>query len=758
MADLKLPEIRPVGPITSAASDIERAGAQVNAAFQSLAQIPLEYDKAQVLREQTDARDIYNQAIRDALRVTKRQNAFAPEDVQKIFGNDVPDSVRLTDDNGNPRTAIPSHEVTGPLFEHVSRIAKERARQAISGEGWRKKWDEHAQTLEGEARAAALDIIAGQRAVDRRQWAVNKIAQYRGARDWVALESALKDPVYEIPDHERAALLADLPKQEITSDLYQRIDTFDLKALAQVEAEVRSNQPATNRGQVVPLSPQEQQHFLTAIQHQRQALAQAQKSAADEAYRAVKEAAGAWVVEGMTSGATAPATRGFTPAALRARFPGLRYEDMNQLSGALLSSHVPEEKDTDQGVAQYRYWADNGFRNPDGSNVTFNQIVMLRGSVSQSRLNDYLKEFSAFQKSGRVAGQLSDSDLQMVNRYLKEQKNLEPGAAGYMSAYDEAVRALQGYKARKGPDFILSAYGEVQRAISAFTRPDTFATKGAVFTGKMTSQEKDAVLDLDTGAAKSAWEDAYYAVYGQMPQTTTHLQDFVSQARESGAVDKIMALVKTTDRGAVTPDHVAGVYATLAVHGADIAQALGGKGTPDAVLQSAVDMNAAPGSPLKKAQAEAQVKAAVQGEQLREGVKAGKAQAKAITAAEEQARREAFNAKPAWVLEADSIFSKRKAKETDAVPHPRSIDVQPPAGIRIGAPPDPYYDPEEMKRYRADQATVLARIEATELAAREGYRAYLQRHNFDPDEKYFFRDALPFSAWYARWEKGEAPQ
>ena len=102
MADLKLPEIRPVGPITSAASDIERAGAQVNAAFQSLAQIPLEYDKAQVLREQTDARDIYNQAIRDALRVTKRQNAFAPEDVQKIFGNDVPDSVRLTDDNGNP--------------------------------------------------------------------------------------------------------------------------------------------------------------------------------------------------------------------------------------------------------------------------------------------------------------------------------------------------------------------------------------------------------------------------------------------------------------------------------------------------------------------------------------------------------------------------------------------------------------------------------------------------------------------------------
>lgn len=152
MADIKLPEIRPIR-VASAAGDIERAGAQFAGAMDEVGAALSGFDKASILAD-AHAAEVRRATFMEPFHKTQQENPTltydevagffpggqVPPEVENLFTRDVQDPNGKTRREVDPNATAPFYRIAPDVFRVQSQAAREAAAQGITGKGWQTKF------------------------------------------------------------------------------------------------------------------------------------------------------------------------------------------------------------------------------------------------------------------------------------------------------------------------------------------------------------------------------------------------------------------------------------------------------------------------------------------------------------------------------------------------------------------------------------------------------------------------------------------
>lgn len=266
MADLKLPEIRPVGPISSAAGDIERAGAQFNQAMQGLGEVDLQRLKARALTQSHEALLKKAQFDADFQKTLDENPIFNTETVRQMFDGNVPPDVEgfistRVGDQTLTRNDIRFHEIAPQLYARRSPVAIQAATAGIE---MPKARVQAQQAMAVDDVKAAEAIHAKTVGLEHAVLSVRLGAIYDAsvaARRWDQAGLVVDAvPDAKVQAQLRAQLPLDRRNAEISDSLKPVGATYDEQkaGLMQARAAIEANQF------IVPLNDKEQHAFLSA--------------------------------------------------------------------------------------------------------------------------------------------------------------------------------------------------------------------------------------------------------------------------------------------------------------------------------------------------------------------------------------------------------------------------------------------------------------------------------------------------------------
>jgi hypothetical protein len=136
MGDFKLPEINPIA-VDRQPEMYERAGAQVNQAFQQGAEVASGLDKARVMVQAQEAAIKRKQEINAFHAEVDANPVMSADFIRQKFGYEVPPEVEklIYQHDG----AVPNYAVAPLLLAQVEKRASENAVKGINGAGWQQK-------------------------------------------------------------------------------------------------------------------------------------------------------------------------------------------------------------------------------------------------------------------------------------------------------------------------------------------------------------------------------------------------------------------------------------------------------------------------------------------------------------------------------------------------------------------------------------------------------------------------------------------
>lgn len=224
MSNLVLPGIEParVGP--SAADAFDEAGAKFKAAADDVSGLMYEMELADIEVQTQEADNALKKDLNDTIDAIKSQPYVTPKDVEGLFGGNVPESIKLTDEAGNRRAVIPMHEIARDLFERRSNESARNAAQGIKHGGWRAKFERGSAAARVEsARGEAYDWQRAQRMADLEIRSVSGYEQAMRARDYEGALGWLNNKAMSPTTREK--LIAEHPTRKVEQDVLDSIRT-----------------------------------------------------------------------------------------------------------------------------------------------------------------------------------------------------------------------------------------------------------------------------------------------------------------------------------------------------------------------------------------------------------------------------------------------------------------------------------------------------------------------------------------------------
>jgi hypothetical protein len=206
MGDFKLPEINPIA-VDRQPEMYERAGAQVNQAFQQGAEVASGLDKARVIYRAQEAQFTRQQHINDFMAAADRNSVPTKEEVQAMIGGDLPPTVeQMYKDAGDK--GVEMFRILPHLAPVVAEKATTKAVQGIEGEGWKQKFQQAADMENLQLQAHVREKSTG---MERMAMAMQGEAYYEDAMNKGNVEGMKTYAALNPDPATRAKRLAALP-------------------------------------------------------------------------------------------------------------------------------------------------------------------------------------------------------------------------------------------------------------------------------------------------------------------------------------------------------------------------------------------------------------------------------------------------------------------------------------------------------------------------------------------------------------------
>ena len=291
MSDLKLPDIEPVGPIVSSAGDIERAGAQFKQAADAVGGVLLESEMADVAVQMQEAELQTTRGAVEALHQIKSAPYIKPEEVEVLFGGNVPSTIDLTEDveqadgttTRERRQIIPMHEVAKDLIEQRMKVAVANAAEGVKAPGWRAEYQRRSAGFVEKVRAEALDWQRAQRIADREVQSVAQFEQAMARGQFQAAENVLGNANYTMDVHTRETLRAQYPTRRAALEASTAVrDATTAEELNEAARVIGGNVERSDKekgGLFAPLPQETRTHLLKIVEEKRKDLLEAAERA-----------------------------------------------------------------------------------------------------------------------------------------------------------------------------------------------------------------------------------------------------------------------------------------------------------------------------------------------------------------------------------------------------------------------------------------------------------------------------------------------
>jgi hypothetical protein len=741
MADLKLPDVEPVGGIISSAGAIDRAGAQFKQAADTVGGALLQHDMADVAVQMQEAELQTVKAATDTLHIIKSAPYISPEQVKGLFPGGVPPSIDLTEEVAQPggktvrkeRAYIPMHEVAKDLIDQEMTAAVVNASEVVKAPGWSAEYQRRALGMVEKVRAEALDWQRGQRLADL---SIRSTAQFEQAMDrglWPLAENILSNADWTMDVRTRETLRAQYPERRAKAEaasLVRDADTFEaLDAAAEVIGEniVRSEK---EDGLFAPLDPETQRHYLKVIDMRRKDMIEAEEQAKVAKFDQAAQ----------TLNSLPPAERRAWVAMHPEVIPPRNLRDIGQYRVRKeWFDKLMEDKPVTDNNALYL----SIYNNPEAyrgmSEEQFRRRIAYQFT---SETEQEVMRLYADRKAGkREEPVLTSLEMEHVKRAARRSLGIDPGATissemdDKLARTEEDIAMLMMARKRANPNEPIT-YGQAMAARDLQTTVNTTAEKGIAFTRPMTDAERQTFYGLDNTATAEAWKRLWKRTHGGAPvRSNSDLYDLIDNAtKEWGAdVDRAWGVNPLEQ----TPALRATVIARLAdrdyvARMIDPMLPADSKADPKVLRRrrvlAAVQLSAPSGAPAFQAKLAEQEAAVVRAEQLQEAV----------------ARREA-NPRVALTDRALRLATR------DMPSGPKTYDWW------TGKMPA-----EAQGAARAAWESDMAKRRVLAETAVEMYEQYLARNGVEPgtsdlDGVVARKKLLYFHEFYYRFEKGTAP-
>jgi hypothetical protein len=528
--NLKLPDIEPSGPITSAADSIDRAGGKVKQAADQLGSVMLEADMADVAVQHQEATLRAAKGLTDTLHLIRSTPYLGRDQAEALVGAE--SGVRLDEDyvradgstEKRPRAVIPMHEVASILFDRQAAAVMENASQAINAPGWKSEFRRAAAKDVERARAEALDWQRAQRLADAEVRTEAQLSQAAASRNWALYGAILDTPENQLNVQKREAYRANLPRIQTEAQISDR-----LRAGTPAELDGLISDIAANDKFPAPLSAEQQFNFTARARERKREMdaeeERARRRAEEQRFEAFGDRVQTAVNEAQKTGRSVSSLVSVTDIPLN-----LKFDEFTKYK-SFLEAVSNKERKTDN-----RAWLELANADKDGKLGTMSraQIMNYWPYLSEQDARTWMDRWAAAKEPGAGAGKpmFSDTEDATINHVLSDYYKIDSKKEPILfdSAKAQLQRNLLVWR-KTNPD-VPMLYDVVRTEAARTTFTANTDLNRAVLTNAPDSPREWVKKYLGDGDAGQAWMTLNLGVRAAQPDRPVSDQDVFTHLQQ----------------------------------------------------------------------------------------------------------------------------------------------------------------------------------------------------------------------------------